>query len=68
VSISVDLLKFQLLNFPEFPIYVSETKELQKEWKNYKHEKYFIIVYSFNQLYYKLNSKKFKTLMLMYFQ
>jgi len=62
VSKSADLITFQIFNYPNFYINVSGTKELDKEWKNHKYEKYFIIVYSYNQLYYKLNNKKFKNL------
>ncbi|WP_396602493.1 hypothetical protein [Algibacter sp. R77976] len=62
VSKSSDLIMFQLYNYPNFPINVSGTKELDKEWKGHKYEKYFIIVYSFNQLYYKLENKKFDNL------
>ena len=62
VSNSVDILEFQFLNFPNTPINVSGTKELEKGWHNYKYEKYFIIVYSFNQLYYKIRNKKYDNL------
>ena len=62
VSKSSDLIIFQLYNYPDFPINVSGTKELNKEWKGHKYEKYFIIVYSFNQLYYKINNKRFDNL------
>ncbi len=59
---SVELIKFQVMSYPEFSINVSGTKELDKEWKNHKYEKYFVIIYSFNQLYYKLKNKKFNYL------
>ena len=62
VSKSSDLIIFQLYNYPDFPINVSGTKELDKEWKGHKYEKYFMIVYSFNQLYYKINNKRFDNL------
>jgi hypothetical protein len=62
VSKSSDLIMFQLFNYPNFPINVSGTKELDKDWKGHKYEKYFIIVYSYNQLYYKLENKKFDNL------
>lgn len=62
VSKSSDLIMFQLFNYPNFQINVSGTKELDKDWKGHKYEKYFIIVYSYNQLYYKLENKKFDNL------
>jgi hypothetical protein len=62
VSKSSDLIMFQLYNYPNFPINVSGTKELDKDWKGHKYEKYFIIAYSYNQLYYKLKNKKFDNL------
>jgi len=62
VSKSSDLIMFQLYNYPNFLINVSGTKELDKDWKGHKYEKYFIIAYSYNQLYYKLENKKFNNL------
>ena len=62
VSKSSDLIMFQLYNYPNFLINVSGTKELDKELKGHKYEKYFIIAYSYNQLYYKLENKKFDNL------
>jgi hypothetical protein len=55
---SSDLITFQFYSYPNFPINVSGTKELDKEWKGHKYEKYFLIVYSYNQLYYKLKNYK----------
>ncbi|EAQ38295.1 hypothetical protein MED134_03249 [Dokdonia sp. MED134] len=62
VSKSANLIKFQLFNYPSFPINVSGTKEINKEWKGHKYEKHFLIVYSYNQLLYKLKSKKYNKL------
>ena len=62
VSKSANLIKFQLFNYPNFPINVSGTKEIDKEWKGHKYEKYFLIVYSYNQLLYKLKNKKYNSL------
>jgi hypothetical protein len=58
VAKSSDLITFQFYNYPNFPINVSGTKELDKEWKGHKYENYFLIVYSYNQLYYKLKNYK----------
>jgi hypothetical protein len=55
---SSDLITFQFYNYPNFPINVSGTNELDKEWKGQKYKKYFLIVYSYNQLYYKLKNYK----------
>ncbi|MEM1338237.1 MAG: hypothetical protein AAGF96_10825 [Bacteroidota bacterium] len=62
VSKSADLIKFQIFNYPSFPINTSGTSELSREWKGHKYERYFLIVYSFNQLYYKIENKKFDKL------
>ena len=62
VSKSADLIKFQIFNYPNFPINTSGTKELSDDWKGHKYERYFLIVYSFNQLYYKINNDKFDNL------
>lgn len=62
ISKSSNIIKFQLFNYPSFPINVSGTKEIDKEWKGHKYEKYFLIVYSYNQLLYKLKNKKYNNL------
>ena len=62
VSKSADLIKFQIFNYPSFPINTSGTKELDEEAKGHKYERYFLIVYSFNQLYYKIKNEKFDKL------
>jgi hypothetical protein len=62
VSKSSNLIKFHLFNYPSFPINASGTKEIDKEWKGHKYEKYFLIVYSYNQLLYKLKNKKYNNL------
>ncbi|WP_157831472.1 hypothetical protein [Confluentibacter flavum] len=62
VSKSADLIKFQLFKHPDFAINISGIKELDKEWKGHRYEKYFLIAYSYNQLYYKLKNEKFDNL------
>ena len=63
VSKTVELLNFQMFNYPNLQINVSGMKELDKELKGYKYERYFQILYSFNQLSYKLiNEKKYNSI------
>ena len=62
ISKSANLIKFQIFNYPNFPINISGAKEVNKEWQGHKYEKYFLIVYSYNQLLYKLKNKKYNNL------
>ena len=54
VSKSADLLKYQFFNHPNFSINISGMKELDEKLKGHKYERYFQILYSFNQLAYKV--------------
>ncbi|PKQ44921.1 hypothetical protein CSW08_10700 [Confluentibacter flavum] len=51
-----------MFKHPDFAINISGIKELDKEWKGHRYEKYFLIAYSYNQLYYKLKNEKFDNL------
>lgn len=67
ISKSSKLIKFQVVNFPDFQVNVSGTHELDHNkndigWKGHPYERYFMMVYSFNQLYYKIQNKKFSQL------
>ena len=62
VSKSAQLIKFQFSNYRDFRINVKGTKEIEEQWKGHKYQRYFQIVYSFNQLHYKLLNNNFNRL------
>jgi len=59
VSKSAELITFHVYNYSNFYINNSGTKELEGEWDGNPFKEYFFIVYSYNQLNYKLLNKKF---------
>ena len=62
VSNSASLITFQVINYPDFLIDLGAMREVDEELIEYKYKDYFSIIYSFNQLYFKLKNKKYNRL------